>query len=65
MERFFRRGRVESGEHVGHGGTTEDSPGKWVTDEALRWRRSSDIPVTATSPVDFGGRQQSLRLDKV
>jgi hypothetical protein len=65
MEKFFRRGRVEHGEHVGHGGAAEGSPRKSVTGEALRWQRSSNIPVMAVAPVDFGGRRQSLRLHKV
>jgi hypothetical protein len=56
---------VERGEHAGHGGAARGSPRKLVTGEALRWRRSIGIPTTAVAPVDFGGRRQSLRLDKV
>jgi hypothetical protein len=63
MERFFRRERVERGEHAGHGGAARGSPGKRVTGEAVQWWRSSDI--LSAAPVDFGGWRQSLQLDKV
>jgi hypothetical protein len=61
MDMFFRRGRVECGEHTGHGGVAEGSPGKWVTSEALRWWRSSGIPTMAAAPLAGGNPYDLIR----
>jgi hypothetical protein len=43
---------VRRGEHVGQGDGGWGSPGKSITGEAVRRRRSDSVPMTAAAPGD-------------